>query len=197
VIAGSNKPTLRREVAMEWSMRTMIETQERAAGIGLTIFPQYRDKLRSYLLRRLGRPQDVDDLTQEVWVRFLMLDKDKSIEKPLAYLYGIASHVLADFIVKADYERGHLDTEADLDEDTSSEPAMRYSDDMADRLNVEQQVKRALDKLPSMHAQVLLAHKRDGLSYEETATKLKLSIHTVEKYVTQSKAAFRGMVWEM
>ena len=175
----------------------MIETQEQVAGLGLTVFPQYRDKLRSYLLRRLGRPQDVDDLTQEVWVRFLMLDKDKSIEKPLAYLYGIASHVLADFVVKADYERGHLDTDADLDEDTSSEPAMRYSDDMADRLNVEQQVKRALERLPSMHAKVLLAHKRDGLSYEETATKLKLSIHTVEKYVTQSKAAFRGMVWEM
>jgi len=175
----------------------MIETHEQVAGLGLTVFPQYRDKLRSYLLRRLGRPQDVDDLMQEVWVRFLMLDKDKSIEKPLAYLYGIAAHVLADFIVKADYERGHLDVDADLDEDTSSEPGMRYTDDMAERLNVEQQVKRALERLPSMHAQVLLAHKRDGFSYEETACKLKLSIHTVEKYVTQSKAAFRGMVWEM
>src|ERR1700755_1530912 len=102
-------------------MRTMIETQEQVAGLGLTVFPQYRDKLRNYLLRRLGRPQDVDDLTQEVWVRFLMLDKEKSIEKPLAYLYGIASHVLADFVIKADYERGHLDADADLEEDSSSE----------------------------------------------------------------------------
>ena len=177
-------------------MRTMIEAQNQVAGIGLTAFPQYREKLRSYLLRRLGRPQDVDDLTQEVCVRLLMLDKEKSIEKPLAYLYGIASHVLADFVIKADYERGHIAADTELDEDMSTEPAMRYPDDMADRLNVEQQVNRALRKLPSMHAAVLLAHKRDGFSYEETATRLKLSIHTVEKYVTQSKAALRGMVWE-
>jgi DNA-directed RNA polymerase specialized sigma24 family protein len=100
------------------------------------------------------------------------------------------------FVTRADYERSHVTADGELSDDSSAEPAMRYADDLADRLNVSQQIERALGKLPSMHAAVLLAHKRDGFSYEETALRLKLSIHTVEKYVTQSKAAFRGMVWE-
>jgi RNA polymerase sigma-19 factor, ECF subfamily len=67
---------------------------------------------------------------------------------------------------------------------------------LADRLNLQQQLERALSQLPSTHAAVLLAHKRDGLSYEEVAAKLNLSVHTVEKYVTQAKARIRLMSWE-
>ena len=176
---------------------TMNEAQDHMGCFHHTAFAGYGAKLRSYLLRRLGRHQDVDDLTQEVYVRLLLIDKKKPIEKPLAYIYGIASHVLADFVINADYERGHLAGDKALDEEGAVEPAMRYPDNMAHRLNMEQQIERALDKLPTMHAKVLLAHKRDGFSYEETAERLKLSIHTVEKYVTQSKAAFRGMTWDV
>jgi DNA-directed RNA polymerase specialized sigma24 family protein len=43
---------------------------------------------------------------------------------------------------------------------------------------------------------VLIAHKHRGLSYEEVAVELGLSVHTVEKYVTQAKALIRTMTWE-
>jgi RNA polymerase sigma-70 factor (ECF subfamily) len=67
---------------------------------------------------------------------------------------------------------------------------------MAERLNLQQQIDRALAQLPPTHAAVLLCHKRDGLSDEEVAEKLGLSIHTVEKYVTQAKSKIRTMSWE-
>jgi RNA polymerase sigma-70 factor (ECF subfamily) len=69
-------------------------------------------------------------------------------------------------------------------------------DELPDRLNLQQQLERALERLPRTHAMVLVAHKHRGLSYAEVATELGLSIHTVEKYVTQAKALIRTMTWE-
>lgn len=146
-------------------------------------------------MRRLRKPQDVDDLAQEVYLRLLRHDESKCVHKPLAYLYGIASHVVADYRIGEEHDREHLMFDSDSEE-TWEEPAGALPDDMAERLNLQQQLERALSQLPPTHAAVLLAHKRDGLSYEEVAQKLGLSIHTVEKYLTQAKARIRMMSWE-
>jgi RNA polymerase sigma-19 factor, ECF subfamily len=170
--------------------------QKPAADLGVSAFRHYRRELHRYLLRRLRRPQDVDDLAQEVYLRLLRHDETKCVRKPLAYLYGIASHVVADFRIETEHERERLTFDSEACEQGSEEPTSALPDDLADRLNLQQQLERALAQLPPTHAAVLLAHKRDGLSYEEVAQKLNLSVHTVEKYITQAKARIRTMAWD-
>lgn len=155
---------------------------------------EYRLSLHRYFLRRLRDPNDVNDLAQETYVRLLKISDDTMIDNPLAYLYGVAHHVLADYREEHEID-AHCD-HVESDDDWSDKPSCVLPDDKAERLNLQQQIDRALAQLPPTHAAVLLCHKRDGLSYEETAEKLGLSIHTVEKYVTMSKAAIRGMSWE-
>jgi len=163
----------------------------------MSTFGRYRRELHRYLMRRLRQPQDVDDLAQEVYMRLLTLDEGKVVEKPLAYLYGVASHVLADFRIDREDERRYIgERVSDDDDEWCDQPACVLPDTMAERLNLQQQIDKALAQLPATHAAVLLAHKRDGLSYEECAERLDLSIHTVEKYVTQAKARIRTMSWE-
>lgn len=166
-----------------------------AHDFATSTFGRYRRELHRYLMRRLRQPQDVDDLAQAVYERLLRLDDEKTIHKPLAYLYGVASHVLADFRIDIEDERKAIDRYENV-EDWYDTPACVLPDDMAERLNLQQQIDKAMAQLPPTHAAVLLAHKRDGLSYEEVAEKLGLSIHTVEKYVTQAKARIRTMSWE-
>ncbi len=170
--------------------------QKRAMSFGASTFGRYRQELHRYLMRRLRKPQDVDDLAQEVYLRLLRLDDDKCVQKPLAYLYGIASHVVADFRIEAEHEREYLTVDSEAVEQWSDDPSCFLPDELADRLNLQQQLERALNQLPATQAAVLLAHKRDGLSYEEVAEHLGLSIHTVEKYITQAKARIRTMSWE-
>lgn len=163
------------------------------ASLDVSSVGRYRRELHRYLLRRSRRPQDVDDLAQEVYLRLLRHDRSKCVHKPLAYLYGIASHVVADYRIESQHENECVSSGgADGSEDASSISA----DDLADQLNLQQQLERALAQLPPTHAAVLLAHKHRGLSYEEVAAELDLSIHTVEKYVTQAKARIRTMTWE-
>lgn len=165
------------------------------ASFATSAFGRYRRELHRYLMKRLRQPQDVDDLAQEVYMRLLTLDEEKTVHKPLAYLYGVASHVLADFRIDIEDERKAIDRYENV-EDWYDTPACVLPDDIAERLNLQQQIDKAMAQLPPTHAAVLLAHKRDGLSYEEVAEKLGLSIHTVEKYVTQAKARIRTMSWE-
>jgi RNA polymerase sigma-19 factor, ECF subfamily len=159
----------------------------------IQMFGQYTRELHRYLMRRLRRPEDANDLAQEVYLRLIQIDDGKCIEKPLAYLYGVASHVLADHMFDMNHQRVDWSEDA---EDWIESPACALPDDMADRLNLQQQIDRAMAQLPPTHAAVLLAHKRDGLSYDEVAEKLGLSIFTVEKYVAQSKARIRTMQWD-
>jgi RNA polymerase sigma factor (sigma-70 family) len=154
-------------------------------------FRNYDKQLHRYLARRLTQRQDAEDLAQEVYLRLLRIDAAKQVDKPAAYIFGIASHVVADF--KSGWRHGHerIEEREDEPDDRTSSP-----DDLADRLNLQQQLERAFARLPRTHAMVLIAHKHCGLSYEETAAELGLSIHTVEKYLTQAKAVIRTMTWE-
>ena len=167
---------------------------KKMADLGQIAPTRYKRELHRYLVRRLQNPQDVDDLAQEVYMRLMRIDESKLIREPLAFLYGIAAHVVADFWIGAERRRHGAEDEA-LD-DCIEDESLALPDDLAERLNLQQQLERAIAQLPPLHAAVLLAHKRDGLSYEEVAAKLRISVHTVEKYVTQAKARIRTMQWE-
>lgn len=156
-----------------------------------TSFRTYDKQLHRYLARRLTQRQDAEDLAQEVYLRLLRIDAAKRLEKPAAYIFGIASHVIADFKSGSKQSHERLEEREDEPDERTSSP-----DDLADRLNLQQQLERAFARLPRTHALVLIAHKHCGLSYEETAAELGLSIHTVEKYLTQAKAVIRTMTWE-
>lgn len=156
---------------------------------------QYQKQLHKYLLGRLRNPRDIDDLAQDVWERVVRLDDSKTLDKPLAYLYGIASHVIADHYVDKE-KRRNIVTDSEVADEWCEQPACVVPDDKEERLNLQQQIDNAISQLPPTHAAVLLAHKRDGLSYEECAEKLGLSVFTIEKYLTQSKARIRMMTWD-
>jgi RNA polymerase sigma-70 factor (ECF subfamily) len=167
-----------------------------AAGGRSAAIERYWPDVRRYLLRRVRSRSDADDLSQEVCLRFLMADEAVSPRKPLAYLYGIAANLLADYRTHATRERGSIVVDSELAEtfmEQGSGAAPAISEDI---VGLEQLLTRALSKLPPTHCSVLLAHKRDGMSYQETASRLNLSVHTVEKYVTQAKAQLRMMRWD-
>jgi RNA polymerase sigma-19 factor, ECF subfamily len=170
--------------------------KKRVAAFATSVFGRYRRELHRYLMRRLRHPQDVDDLAQDVYLRLLAIDDERVVRKPLAYLYGIASHVLADYRIEVEAEREIITVDSEIVDEWTDSPGCVLPDDIADRLNLQQQIDKAMAQLPPTHAAVLLAHKRDGMSYEEVAEHLDLSIHTVEKYVTQAKARIRTMSWE-
>lgn len=156
---------------------------------------RHQPDLVRYLRRRVRKPEDVADLVQDVYERTLKLDDAEEVREPLALLHQIANWVLGDFRRKTRRdERVTIDSEA-VDR-RMEEPDECPPDEIADRIDLQQRVQRALAVLPRTHAAVLLLHKRDGLSHEEVATSLNISVHTVRKYMADARARIRAMAWE-
>jgi RNA polymerase sigma-70 factor (ECF subfamily) len=165
------------------------ETASPASSLADAAFRDHSADLQRFLLRRVRHAQDADDLAQEVFARLLRVRDADLVRKPLAYLIGIASHVVREFRQRKQHERVTFDSAVTDEVCESSEQAGEHG--LAERLEMRQCLDRALTQLPPTHQLVLLLVKRDGLSYAEAALSAGLSVHTVEKYVVEARARLR------
>jgi len=167
------------------------------AELTTAIVGRYGRELHRYLVRRLRRPADADDLAQEVYLRLLRRNRSEAVLNPRAYLYRIASHVVSEFRARSEHGEDHVTFDSEvLDQLGQLPPENLVADELAERLDLQQQVQQALAELPPTHQAVFLLHKRDGYSHEEIAQRLQLSMHTIEKYLVQAKARLRMLKWE-
>jgi RNA polymerase sigma factor (sigma-70 family) len=78
--------------------------------------------------------------------------------------------------------------------DLPADPALvdfRTPEEQVDRQARLSQVAELIETLPAKFQAVLVLQYRDGLSYQEIATKLGVTTHAVEKYVMQGLALCR------
>jgi RNA polymerase sigma-70 factor (ECF subfamily) len=160
-----------------------------AARLAGSAFRDHSVELKRFLMRRVRNAHDADDLAQEVFTRLLRVRDAELVRKPLAYLLGIATHVVHEFVQRRQHDRVLFDSEfADNLPESRSDAAHQG---MAERLGLQEQLDLALTKLPPTHRLVILLVKRDGMSYGEAAQAAGLSVHTVEKYLVEARALLR------
>jgi len=168
-----------------------------ASRLALSSFRSHARELQRFLLRRVGDRNDADDLSQEVFARLMRVENVELIRDPFAYLLGIATHVVREFRQRKQDQRVIFDS--DMAESLADNPGAESHADLVsnvDLLELQNWLDSALKKLPPTHQTVLLLVKRDGLSYEEAATKTGLSIHTIEKYLVEARARLRMIMKE-
>lgn len=147
-------------------------------------FSHYHRALHAYLVRRLSNAEDARDAMQEVFFRLLRVERTDLVRNPQAYLYGIASHVVREFRMRAQRERAAFE---------SSEPPRHSSmDELGEGVGMERDVEVALAQLSHVELRILIYERRDGLSIGEIASKTGLSVHTVKKYLFRALARVRA-----
>jgi RNA polymerase sigma-19 factor, ECF subfamily len=156
---------------------------------------QYKRELHRYLLRRLGRPQDLDDVAQEVYLRLIRIDDAEYMRTPLAYLYRVAANVLSDWNEVEQHHEHVVANSEELDRWAESAEAA-WPGDPQEREDMARQLERALSELPPLQAAILVMFEAQGMSYQEVAKELQISVHTVEKYLTKARARIRTTKWE-
>ncbi len=170
-------------------------TTSRAASFAGSAFENYAAELHRFLMRRLRRTEDAEDLAQEVFMRLSRIDHSEMVQQPRAYLFGIASHVVFEFRMRG-RNRSWITYDSETVEQLAEQPVEVAADEMTDRLDMQKQLRAALGKLPAMHLAVFLLHKRDGYSYEEIGTKLGISARKIETCLTQARTQLRRMQWD-
>jgi RNA polymerase sigma-70 factor (ECF subfamily) len=151
----------------------------------------YSERLHRFLSLRVRRARDLDDLVQEVYLRLLRVKNVDSIRNPLAYIYGVASHVATEFNMREDKGRVVFDspiTDGALDVRSRMLAGRRVEGGGF----FERHINEALGRLSSRHLAVLLLERREGLTHAQIAERLGLSVHTVKKYSVQALACVRA-----
>jgi RNA polymerase sigma factor (sigma-70 family) len=161
-----------------------------------TAFRLYASQLHRFLARRLLRPQDVDDLAQEVFLRLVRLDKPELVRKPQAYLFRVAANLIREFRIRNDKEQERVAYDSEALDQIAEQGVEMVNDELAEQLNLARQLDRALAQLPRVQRAVLLMVKRDGLSHKEVARKTGIHVRTVERYVIEATAKMLTMEWD-
>jgi RNA polymerase sigma factor (sigma-70 family) len=144
----------------------------------------YRDLYR--FLRHHLPAQEVEDVIQETYRRFLEADPLVPIRNAQAYLHGIAWKVVCDYRTRRRNEKLRLDLERAAD---SGEPSRNA---LPDQLAAEEALEVALSALRPTMREVLVLGRLNGYTKNEIAKRLSLSVHTVKKYMNQAMRHLRN-----
>lgn len=166
-------------------------TAERDTSLPIqAMYARYAAALNRYLARRVRRPEDVEDLTQEIFELFVRRkDRTEVVRNPLAYLFRIAFHVVGTALA----EQGRAATAFDLDHAlTNAELESRASSsEEAEELATQQDVHSALAQLPENYLTALMLIEGQGMSYKDAARVSGFTPGTIATYVTHGRAALK------
>jgi RNA polymerase sigma-70 factor (ECF subfamily) len=152
----------------------------------LAVFEEYHTGLRRYLVSRLrGRPLEAADVAQETYLRLLRMNDVDAVEHPQAYVYRVAANVIRELGLK---EQTQASLPERLDDPSLTSHTLNQPDDAAEHQIHMQALERAIRRLPPTTQAVLILKKRDGLSREEIAAELGISVHTVKKHLLKAVA---------
>jgi RNA polymerase sigma factor (sigma-70 family) len=160
-----------------------------------SFYKKYRRRVRR-LLRRVPE-QDADDVFQEAFLRFLMLETRVLVRNPPAYMYAITDRVALEFARKGRDRRIARDC-AEVEQLPESLPDPG-SNSLEEQVHAWQRAENALSGLSPTHKAVLLLMKFFGCTRKETAAGLGITVNTVKKYAheasAQIKATLSGRDW--
>ncbi|MFT5924221.1 MAG: RNA polymerase sigma factor (sigma-70 family) [Paraglaciecola sp.] len=150
----------------------------------LNEFKKSQLSLRSFISRYVISSQDIDDVSQETFLRAYKAEKEKEveIEHPKAFLFQIAKNLmLSDFSRKARKITDYI-------EDYDGSEELFSTDSLESNIMAQQKLGiycEAVASLPTQCRRVVIMKKVYGMQNKEISRRLELSVSTVEKHLTK------------
>ena len=151
-------------------------------------FHQWHKPVRHWLSRRAAVPAaELDDLSQEVFLRLLRYSERTVVDNPLGYLLRIARNVASEWRERARVSKPH--EQSWLDElliEADQQPENSVS-----QARTDESVQQAVDSLPKRQREVLLLRVNEGLTYKQIADRLQLRPRMVLRDLTRAYSQLR------
>ncbi len=142
-------------------------------------FQDWESSLKRFIGRFLHRPEDIEDMVQETFLRAYRATRERRLDSPKAYLFKVARNVaFRELAKKSRHIRDTLDESRIDDFQTGST--------LEEEIAAQQKIRLYLDaiaELPPQCRRVFLMRKYQGLSHKEIARNLGISTSAVEKHI--------------
>lgn len=145
------------------------------------LYRECAPKLRRRIRGRVGSDDEASDLVQDAFARLLGARPTEGLRAPGAFLNRIVRNLLIDRSRRLSARPPHvpLDTEAEF----------AVAPEQAEFIELEQMRRRyrdVVETLPPRMREVFVLHRIDGLSYKQIATRLDISVRTVEWHIAEA-----------
>ena len=158
-------------------------------------FITIESSIKRFLGRFLYRPEDVDEVAQETFLRAYDACKGRDIQSPKAYLYRVAKNMaLKELTRKSASMTDYLE-----DAVNCGEEILEQKGTLEEELMAQQKVARycdAIAALPPRCRKVFLLRKVQAKTHREIAEQLHISVSMVEKHIANGVAKFDAYMAE-
>ena len=164
------------------------------------LIEQYQNKVINIAYGMLSDTEDAMDASQEVFINvYKSIGNFKENSSLSTWIYRICANVCKDFLRKRMRSTKTVSifsgTEEDNDiieiPDESASPHRRFEE-----LELQDQIREAMDELSEEFRTVLVLCDIEGLSYDEIADILKCPAGTVKSRINRARGALRKKILE-
>jgi RNA polymerase sigma-70 factor, ECF subfamily len=166
-------------------LTSLLEASRKGNGDAFAaLIRRFQSSTYHFILRMVRRPAVAEDLTQDVFIRLWRhLDEIESAALLPGWVRRVATNTVIDHWRKDEARGRRMQF---LRENPVARYAVKPSSRMESREALDL-VQGAIDELPVKLRSVLLLRTREGLSYEEVAEMLGLSVHAVRSRLFRAR----------
>ena len=152
-----------------------------------TLYADHHGWLQGWLRKRLGNAADAADLAQDTFVRLLSRAPGEPLNftAPRAYLATVANRLTINFYRRRSLEQAYLAALAQTPEDLA--PSLEHQALVLEALD---EIDQVLALLPAKTRQAFLMVQVEGYTQEEIASRLNLSVRSVQRYLARAFEEF-------
>ena len=145
-------------------------------------YVQHESAIKRFIAKFLPRPNDIEDVTQEAFLKAFVAEKKHSIEQPKSFLFRVARNVALSHL----RQKTRHPTEYIEDFEASDVVSTEWSseDEVIARQQLGIRCEAVAELTPSVR-RVYLMRKVYGMSHKEISASLGIARSTVEKHLTK------------
>ena len=151
-------------------------------------------KVKAFACKILQSEEDAEDIAQDIFVK--LWDNPEIWENKDtwdSYIYAMTRNQIYNFLK-------HQSVELNYQEKFVQENASSYDFDIYDNLYAKELqllIKLTLDNMPEQRRKVFSMSRQKGMSNQEIAEKLNLSVRTVERHIYLALQEFKKVILEV
>lgn len=148
----------------------------------LQAFQEHEKSIKRIFARYCRRAEDIEDYTQETFLKAFAAETKTDIQNPKAFLLRVAQNLAFSEIKRK------VNTNTDHYEDSGGEEVLQDERQVSIENQIDGQRKlvvaaKVIASLPPDYRRALLMRKMEKLKFKQIATRLNVSLSTVEKRV--------------
>lgn len=147
------------------------------------VYGEMRLSLMRFASRYFKRPQEIEDVVQEAFVKVIEAQRSRSIDSPQAYLYRTTRNLALSQLDKSAYKL--TDTLGEIMPESVHLQTPTLEEQFESQQRFEQFC-RAIRQLPVKCQRVYILRRVYGFSQKEIAQRLDVSVKTVEAHLTKA-----------